>query len=141
MERIYNKVMEIGMDRLIIIERWRGGPGTIKLYVSPFTSETFSTFYIESCKTQDEVGQRRTINEGLIITLEKNASLEVRCLADLFSKFLRIPSVEELPKDTSFKASMHLSSFRGGKVKIAFTMPPMVSETGPTLIVKYQTDN
>ncbi|MFH0896761.1 MAG: hypothetical protein V1850_01765 [Candidatus Bathyarchaeota archaeon] len=143
MEGVYKKAMQIGTDKLIIVERWKGEPGIIKLYISPFSPEAFSTLYLESVKTQDEIDRKRFLHRDLIVTLEKNASSEVKHLAGLFSEFLGIPSLDEPEhsKNTSLKASMHLSSFQGNGVKIAFRMLPMIREIGPILIVKHSADN
>ena len=128
--------MEIGADRIIVVERWKGGPGGIKLYVRPFTSKTCVTLSLTGVKTQDEFGRRRNIREGLIVTVEKDASTTVRNLADLFSKFLRVPLLENVQKDTSFRASMHFSGFRVDEIKISFRVSTIVDEVGPALIVK-----
>ena len=133
-EGVYEKALENNADRIIIIERWKGGPGRIKLYTLPFTSEAFTTLHLSGVKLQDEVGQRKTIRGDLVVTLGKNASLSAKNLADTLSKFLRTPLLGE--PTTGIKASIHFSSLQTGKVKISFTMPPMVNEVGPTLIVE-----
>lgn len=140
-EGVSERALEIGADRVIVVERWKGGSGVIKLYTLPSTSEAFSALYLAGIKTQDEIGRRKTVREGLMVTVEKNASPPTRHLADLFSKFLRVPLLEDLQKNTGFRASAHFSNFQGSGVKISFTMPPIINEIGPTLIVRYPIDS
>ncbi len=132
MEGVFEKALESNADRIIIIERWKGGPGKIKLYTLPFISESFNVLNLCGVKLQDEVGQRRTIRGGLAVTVGKNASPSAKHLADVLSEFLRAPLLEE--PTAGVKASIHISG-QASRVKISFTAPPTVSEVGPTLIV------
>lgn len=137
---VSEKAFELGADRMIIVERWKGGPRDIKLYSTPYMSEVPLTLYLSGSKTQDEFGRRITVSKNLIVTVERNALPHVEDLANLFAKFLCIPLFEEPLKCTDFKASAHFSSI-GSDVKIAFTMPPIIREIGPLFTVKYVQGN
>ena len=137
---ISEKALEIGADRIIIVERRKGGPGRIKFCTVPIHSGDCFTYFLSGVKTQDDIGRRTTVCEGLIVTVEKNASTSVRRLANHFSKFLNVSMLEET-MNPAFKASAHFSRFRGNEVKISFTMPPIIKEVGPTLILRHTTDS
>lgn len=141
MQGIYETVLESGADGLIIVERWQGAPGIIKLYTAPFIAGPFSTLYLASVKTQDELGHRKTFHSEPTISLDKEASPVAKHLADLFSTFLHAPLSEGSARKMSLNSSMHFSNFRGNSVKIAFRVPPMTSEWGPILIVKRAVDS
>jgi rRNA maturation protein Rpf1 len=130
---ITEKALEINTYGIIVVERWKGGPGDIKLYMPPF-SEVFLTLYLKGVKLQDEVGRRVVVRKNLVVTVEKNLPASVKHLAELLSKFLRVQIYEELPIHTSPNASVHISLCRND-VRIAFTMPPITNDIGPILTV------
>ena len=130
---ITEKALEINTYGIIVVERWKGGPGNIKLYVPPF-SEVFSTLYLKGVKLQDEVGKRVVVKKNLVVTVEKNLPSSVKHLAESLSKFLSVQIFEELPIYTSPNASVHFSLCKSD-VRIAFTMPPIINEIGPILML------
>lgn len=133
-EGVYEAALENNADRIVVVERWKGGPGNLKLYILPFTEKKFTTLRLSGVKLQDEFGRRTIIRKGLAVTLDENASAHAKDMADFFSKFLKVPMLGESRR--GFRASVHFSDLQSGKVKMSFTMPPVVNETGPTLIIE-----
>ena len=129
------KALEVGADRIIMVERRKGGPGCIKLCTLPIHSGETFTYFLSGVKTQDDIGRRTTIREGLIVTVEKNASTLVRRVANHFARFLIVPLLEETVSQ-DFKASAHFSCFRENEIKLSFTIPSIIKEIGPTLFLR-----
>ncbi len=132
-EGAYEEALGNNADRIIVVERWKGGPGSLKLYALPFTPKTFTVLQLSGVKLQDEFGQKMAIHKGLVVTVDRGASPQAKDLAEFLSEFLKIPILSVLPAEA--KASMHFSA-QGNKIKISVTMPPTIKEVGPTLIVE-----
>ena len=136
-EGIVEKALDAKADRMIIVERWKGGPGKIRLYtVSLEAGQFYPIIYLVSTKTQDDLGRRKTIRRDLAITIQQNAPEKIIRLAHALSQFLKIPLFKGAPEDPNLQASIHMSGLKRYEAKIAFTMPPIVEEIGPILIVK-----
>ncbi len=135
-EGIIDKALVIKADRLIIIEKWKGGFGKIKLYtILPEVNQFYPIIYLSSVKTQTDLGYRKTIHKKLAITVQQDTSKNINRLAHAFSKFFKLP-IEKMQKGLHFKASIHLSNLKKCSMKIAITMPPFIKEVGPILLVK-----
>ena len=135
---VTEKALEYKADRVIIIERRKGGPGSILFYKIMLGElrQVPPLIYLKEIKTQDELGQRTRIKGSLIITTSRNPDIQIKELASHLSDFLRIPYLED-PGNVKFQASIHISLTPEYEIKISFTMPPVVKEVGPNLIVKH----
>ncbi len=135
-EGIIDKALVIKADRLIIIEKWKGGFGKIKLYtISPEVSRFYPIIYLSHVKTQNDLGFRKTIRKRLAITIQQDTSKDINRLAHALSTFIKLP-IAHMQKDIPFQASIHFSNLKNCWIKIAITMPPILKEVGPILIVK-----
>ena len=135
-EGIIDKARIIKADRVIIIEKWKGGFGKIKLYtISPKVNQFYPIIYLSSVKTQTDLGFRKTIRKKLAITIQQDTSKSINRLAHVLSNFFKLP-IKNIKKDLPFKASIHFSNFKKCSMKIAITMPPIIKEVGPILIVQ-----
>lgn len=137
---LFEEALASEANRLMIVERWKGGPGSIKLAFSPFTSDCTIKLIVLSVKTQDDIGRRRKINNGLTITVQSKSSPKVIDLANFFSRFLNIPFLDSVADEIESGATVHFSDI-DGKVKIAFRSFPHLEEIGPTLTVKKISNN
>jgi len=135
---VAQEAIESGADRVIIVERHKGNPGSILFYriILGRLMQVPPQIYLNEVKTQDELGERKSIKEGLIITTPSNPSTEIKRLASALSDFLRTPYLEE-PDTMNFKAAAYLSPTPKYEAKISFGMLPMAKEIGPVIIVKY----
>jgi rRNA maturation protein Rpf1 len=132
---VYKKARELGSDHILIIDRWKGGPGRLRLHVTPFIPDTPTILDLHGVRTQREIGRKTVVKRDLAVTVANNVSMQVRHFAYLFSQFLGVQLLDN-PQFTSCEASAHFSSIRERDLKIAFTMPPMKTEIGPTLTVR-----
>ncbi|UCH01831.1 MAG: hypothetical protein JSV20_08345 [Candidatus Bathyarchaeota archaeon] len=135
---VAEKAIEYKADRVLIIERYKGGPGRILFYAiiaEKLKKLLASALHLKGIKTQSEVGKRTAIKEGLVITASTNLNTKIKKLVAVFSNFFRIPYLEYNYCQKA-KASMHFSLITKNEVKISFTMPTIIKEVGPTLIIK-----
>jgi len=134
-EGIVDKALIVNADRLIIIEKWKGGFSKIKLYtISPKVSLFYPIINLSHVKTQNDLGFRKTIHKKLAITIQQNTSKDVNRLAHALSKFIKLP-IESIQKDLPYQASIHFSNLKKCWMKIAVTMPPILKEVDPIFIV------
>lgn len=136
---VMEKTLEYEADRVIIIERHKGGPGRLRFYgiLSGEFKQLPPQIHLAGIKTQDDLRQRKTIHGSLAITTSENPTIPIKKLAVALSNFLRIPYFETNLNPLKFRASIHLSPTPKYEAKISFTMPPIIKEVGPILIVKY----
>jgi rRNA maturation protein Rpf1 len=134
---IVKRADEAHADKFILIERWKGGPGRIRFckIVSGKITSLFPILILGSIKTQIDFSHRKKLSKIIALMTVENASNEVSDLAHFLSDFLGIPFVDknDLKK---YKAAIHLTHLQSGRVKIWFTSPPLLMETGPRLILK-----
>lgn len=134
---IIDKALLLKMDRLILIEKWKDGFGTLNLYIlSPTVSRFYPIVYLSSVISQKELGLRQTISPNLGITLQQDTAPVLTRLAVAFANFSRLP-LEHCQIDRPFQASLHFSGMKKNRIKIALTKPPKLKEMGPILIVKH----
>jgi len=131
------KALEIEADRIIVVERWKGGPGRMRFYQTP--SEVVAPFpllILGGVKTQVDFGNRRRLSKNLALTVTENPSKEIVDLAQFLSTFLKVPFLEERKLEENFKAVLHLSTIYEGDVRIQFMSLPTMKEVGPRLIIR-----
>jgi len=138
MKGVAEKALEYRADRVIIVERYKGSPGGILLYkiTSDRLEQIPPQIYLNEVKTQDELGERKSVKGNLTITTPSNPSIEAKKLAAGLSDFLRIPYLEQ-ENQLNSQATMQITPTPRYEAKISFTMPPTVKDVGPILIVKH----
>ncbi len=132
---VYEQAHNLQSDGVLIVERWKGGPGRLQLQTPPFAPCTSTTLYLRGVRTQREVGRRTRVKRGLAVTITNTISEQIRHLATVFAQFLKVPLIEELDKKP-IEASAHFTSVREHDLKIAFTKPPRQRVIGPVLTVR-----
>jgi rRNA maturation protein Rpf1 len=132
---VIEQARELRSDGVLIVERWKGGPGRLQLQPTPFIPRTSTTLDLRGVRTQREIGRRTVVKRGLAVTIAHDGSEQLRQLALVFAQFLKVPLVDE-PHNLECKASVHFTPMREHDLRVAFTMPPREREIGPILIVR-----
>lgn len=137
-EAIAEACAELEADRVVLIERWKGGPGKVVLYRlgDGQLSHVFPILYLVGVKTQDDYGKRTRIGAGLVVTFPEGSAEGVRLIAQALAEFLETPLLETSLKTPEAKASLHVSSSPQNEARLVFTMPAAVVEVGPAMVVK-----
>ncbi|MFQ6075740.1 MAG: Brix domain-containing protein [Candidatus Bathyarchaeia archaeon] len=138
MEGVAERVVELGGDRVILIERWKGGPGKVGLYRlrSGKLDQAYPVLYLAGVKTQDEYGQETRIRRGLVVTVSKQSSKRIKRIAQALADFLKIGVIEADSGGLEFQASLHISPAVGYEARLVFTTPPVAMEVGPAMVVR-----
>lgn len=135
---VADRVSEVGGDRAIIVDRWKGGPGKIDLYRlrSGKLDLVYPVLYLAGVRTQDEYGKKTRIRRGLVVTVVKGSSKRIKRIAMALADFLEIRMIEVDSEDLKSHASLHVSPTVGYEARLVFTTPPVIVEVGPAMVVR-----
>jgi rRNA maturation protein Rpf1 len=137
MNGLAEEATQLNADKVIIVERYQGNPGGILFYkvVMDKLKQVPPQIYMNDIKTQDDIGERKSIRRGLAITTIANPSMEVKQLASALSDFLGIPCLDKpMP---NYQAAIHLAPDAKYKAKISLVVLPTFKEVGPVITVKH----
>jgi rRNA maturation protein Rpf1 len=125
-----------GVDRLIVVERRKGGPGLLRFYqFSPGgVWQMPLTVSLGGVTTQDDIGRRIRLHcEAVTITEVLNGQLDK--IAAALARFLKVPVIRA-PMAPSHHASLDVSSHSKYVATLSFSAPSTGLDSGPTLVVK-----
>ena len=133
LDGIAERAIGIEADRIVVVDRWRGGPGKINLFqVSPTGPKSVPPLMLIS-----GIRLRREFKEGTrhvrssVITTEPRDSPELIRIAGHLSQYFDLPvlSVDEAAR--KYGASMHFSFDSSRRLQITFMRLQRMVEIGP----------
>ena len=134
---IIGKVLDAQADRLIIVERWKGGPGKIQFYqISSEVTLLPPLLILASVKMQIDFGRKILLSNNIAVTVTDNPPKNIQDLAKFLSQFLKIPLSTKKSSKEKFKTTLHITPIPNAEARNQFNAPPKGSEVGPRLIVK-----
>ena len=140
-EGIAEKALELEADRVIIIDRWKGGPGKIEFFkVDEGLTGVPPLIYIRGIKLQREMGfpKSRPFHSLAITAVYTKGEEEIPKLAGAFSEFFKAPiTTLEGPLMQSYQVFMHVSRDASERIRITFFKLPENREIGPRIIVSH----
>jgi len=138
-EGVAERALEYGADRVIIIDRWKGGPGKIQFFHAGAEGiiPVPPTLYFSGVKLQREFKTRVGKIRPLTLTASSEGSSQKGKLAEALSNFLNVPKSTEKNVPSAYRASIHLSSDASGSVQIAFMLLPEGVEVGPRITLSH----
>lgn len=134
------KAMELGAEKLLIIDRWKGGPGKIELFkleggrLNPLPP----LIYIRGVKLRREfttMPRGRRIR-SIAIDVSETISEEARKLRETFSNFFGIPYVSSRESLKDFDALMLVKETPQGLI-VTFNLMPEMVEIGPRFKISH----
>jgi len=136
-EGVAEKAVEIEADRVVIVDRWKGGPGKIRLFKVDGNLVAFPpVMHIRGVKLQREFGRFR-VKPFRSLVLAKVADVEdseIESLASALSSFFKFPAVsieEAVSKDLN--ACMLISRDPSQRIRFTFLRLPSLEEVGPRI--------
>ncbi len=140
LDGIAEKALEFDADRVVIVDRWKSGPGKIELFkirqeglvlVPPI-------MYVASIKLQREFNRAKTKPvRSLIITASSEDSNEIMRIAKSLSNFLNVPLSQMDEAVSKFKTSMHISTNDLHRAQVTFLFLPETVENGPRITLSH----
>jgi len=139
LEGIAEKAIELDANEVIIINRWKGGPGKIELFQASSEGLTPGPplLYVRGVRLRREFKAKARPFRSLTITMPPKSPTEIVRTAESLANFLNIP-VSSMGETTSkFQASLHISSDASSLTQITFLLLPETMEVGPRLTLSH----
>ena len=133
MDGVAEKAIELEADRVVVVDRWRGGPGKINLFQLSSTGlkPVPPLMLIKKIRLRREFKEGTRRAQSSAITLEPEDSAELIRIGGCMSKYFGLPvlSLDEACK--SHSASMHFSFDSSRHIQITFMLLSRMVEIGP----------
>lgn len=141
LEGLVAKALELDAEKVVIVDRWRGGPGKIELFVleEGELKPTPPLIYLRGVKLRRDFGtmpKGRRI-KALAILAPLNFSQEISKFIKVLSEFFEIPIVSDLGECERFNAVMQFSTSPLGEIVATFRLLPENFEIGPRIRVSH----
>ncbi len=135
LDGVAERAIELEADRVVVVDRWRGGPGKINLFtIAPTGLKPFPPLMLIS-----GIRLRREFKEGTkrvrssVITMEPEDSPELERMAGRLSQFFDLPVRSMDEAAGKHGASMHLSFDSSNRLQITFILLQRMVEIGPRI--------
>jgi rRNA maturation protein Rpf1 len=133
LDGVAEKAIELEADRVVVVDRWHGGPGKINLFQISSTGlkPVPPIMLIRGIRLRRELRKGRRHARSSAITMEPEDSTELTRIAERLSKFFGLPvlSLDEACKN--HRASMHFSFDSSLHLQITFMLLSRMVEIGP----------
>ena len=139
-EGLAEKALEVEADRVIIVDRWKGGPGKIELYrLAEDLLGVPPLIYIRGIKLQREFAlpKIRPPSSLAIICECPSEGKDVRKLAEALSDFLKVPFLTDDISKKNYEVCMRISEDALREMRITFIKPRENREIGPRITVSH----
>lgn len=140
MDGVAEKTLELGADKVIIVDRWHGGPGKIGFFqVGASGLMGFSpALFVAGIRLQREFGHiRLKPTRSLAITTPSKRDEQTVKVATSLSRFFNVPifSVDEKPSEYTMKMQVSYNTER--RIQITFVHTPQNVEVGPRITLSH----
>jgi rRNA maturation protein Rpf1 len=134
LDGVGEKAIELDADKIIIVDRWHGGPGKISLFqISSGLKPIIPTMLISNIRLKRELNERTTRICVSAITLAPNIPNGLEQAAENLSKFLHLPLFPLDDAVETDRASLHFSVDSSHKLKVTFMLLGRMVEIGPRM--------
>jgi len=133
LDGVAERAIEVEADRVVVVDRWRGGLGKINLFrISSTGLKSVPPLMLISgirLRREFEEGTRRT--RSTAITLEPEDSAELIRIAGRMSQYFDLPVLSVDKAARKYGASMHFSFDSSRRLQITFMCLQRMVEIGP----------
>jgi len=134
LDGVGEKAIELDADKIIIVDRWHGGPGKISLFqISNGLKPVMPTMLMSNIRLKRELNERTSRISASAITLSPNIPSELKEAAECLSKFLSLPLLSLDDAVEVHRASLHFSVDSSPKLIATFMLLGQMVEIGPRL--------
>ena len=134
LDGIGEKAIELDAEKIIIIDRWQGGPGKISLFqISNGLKPVMPTMLMSNIRLKRELNERTSRICASAITLSPNIPSELKEAAECLSKFLSLPLLSLDDAVEVHRVSLHFSVDSSPKLIATFMLLGQMVEIGPRL--------
>lgn len=139
LDGVGEKAIELNADRVIIVNRWKGGPGKIELFQvgSEGLNPVPPLLYVAGVRLQREFKTRTRPIRSVAVTITPEVSPEIVKIAESLANFLKVPLSSVGEAASRYQASMRLSLNDTGHIQITFLLFPGAIEVGPRITLSH----
>jgi len=132
---IAERAVELNADRIVVIDRWKAGPGKIKLFRVEPTGliPVPPLMYVAGVKLQREFEAKTKHVRSLVVTTKPENLPETLRIAECLSDFFNLPRLLMGEAGTKSQVSMHVSLNASLRNQITFMLLPQMVEIGPRI--------
>jgi len=134
--QVAEKALEHGADRVVLVDRWQGGPGKIEFFLmgaSGLVPVPLSLFIVGIRLQREFAPIRLKPFNSLVIMKPVNNLMEI---ADSLSKFFKVPVLSENEALAKYPVAMHVSLDSTRRVQITFMLLSQKVEIGPRITLR-----
>lgn len=140
LEGLVAKALELGAKKVIIVDRWKGGPGKIELYLLEGKLQPVPPLIylrgVKLCREFQTMPRGRRIKFTALMTSPK-PSQEVSRLEKVLSDFLGIPIISSEDDFRNYHAIMQITTNSAGELIATFKLLPENMEIGPRIRISH----
>jgi rRNA maturation protein Rpf1 len=132
------KALELGANRIIIIDRWKGGPGKIELFqIREGLQQVSPLIYVKGVKLRREFDTKVKRVQAYAIVICNEDDGELQKISGAISEFIQLPQkrVNDVRKTEFRKRRIVFCIERDKEMQILFTfrLLPQLIEVGPRI--------
>ena len=141
LEGVAGKALEVNAEKVVIIDRWKGGPGKVQLFITSREGlqPVPPLIYLRGIKLRREfpkvMPKGKRIRSIAIATMQ-GAPVEVKKLESAFSKFFGIPLIPHGATE-GFDAVMQIMPGQQDFLTFTFKLAPEMVEIGPRMGISH----
>ncbi|MBS7646818.1 MAG: hypothetical protein QXD34_04410 [Candidatus Bathyarchaeia archaeon] len=133
--------MELNAEKVVVINRWKGGPGKIELYLLNETGLCLTSplIYLRGVKLRREFGNMprgRRIKFMAMLTSPKCLE-EVSKLEKTLSMFFNVPIIRAIDECKTLDAVMQVTASQTKELTVTFRLLPENIEIGPRMRISH----
>ena len=139
---IEERAFEIGADRVLIIDRWKGRPGRIRLFeIKNGIQQVPPQIYVRGVKFRRDFKIKlanQSSPHSIFIEEPEGMSEEIERLSETFARFFEIPKVKPkmIEKPLDFEV-MRFSVEPENMIRVSFYLMPKNIEVGPRIRISH----
>lgn len=133
LDGVAEKAIELEAERVVVVDRWHGGPGKIGLFQVSSTGlkPVPPLMLIKGLRLRRELNEVRRCAQYTVITMEPEDSVGLTKLAGRMSKYFGLPVMSFEEASENHRASMHFSFDSSQHIQITFMFLGRMVEIGP----------
>jgi len=141
LEGLAAKALELKAEKVLIVDRWKGGPGKIELFKLENGKLQLMPplIYLRGVKLRREFGtmpKGRRIKSTVMLASPK-FSQEIARLEEILSAFFNIPIMHSLEDCKNYDALLQVKLNKAGEILATFRLLPENVEIGPRMRISH----
>ena len=139
LKELWEGAVEEGLNRVLIIDRWKGGPGRIKLYriKDGEVVQVPPQICIRGIRLRRELTTGGGPLNSLVICRSLDESSEIGKLARSLSDFFDIRVMDMDETRSRYEAAMDIRSDEAEQIRLSFLLLPKMTEIGPRITISH----